>query len=113
MRKLLLLSLVINPALAVAQPPAEAEKHWAFQPHTHPTPPQFADAKHKGWVKNPVDAFILDRLVRAGLTPAAEAIRTSLIRRVTFDLIGLPPTPDEIDAFLKDESPKAYEKLID
>ena len=67
----------------------------------------------RDWVRNPIDAFILAALEAKGLSPAPEADRRTLIRRVTFDLTGLPPTPEEIDAFLKDESPDAYEKVVD
>src|SRR6185369_4643929 len=66
-----------------------------------------------GWIKNPVDAFILAKLDAMGLTPAAEADRRALIRRVSLDLIGLPPTPAEVEAFVNDVSPKAYENLVD
>jgi hypothetical protein len=65
------------------------------------------------WIKNPVDAFILEGLQKAGLKPAAEADRTTLIRRVTYDLHGLPPTPEEIAVFVNDKAPKAYERLVD
>src|SRR5205823_1626592 len=60
-----------------------------------------------------IDAFVLARLQVAGLRPAAEADRVTLIRRLSFDLTGLPPTPDEVDAFVNDTSPEAYEKLVD
>src|SRR5947209_2053690 len=102
MRTLPLLALFLLFSPLFAQPPAsDSEKHWSFQPRTSSTPPHFTDARHKTRVKNPVDAFILDKLVRAGLAPAPQAERTALIRRVTFDLTGLPPTPEEIDAFVK------------
>ena len=83
---------------------------WSLQPIRRPAVP---DVKNRDWVRNPIDAFILARLEAKGLAPAPEADRRTLIRRVTFDLIGLPPTPEEIDAFLKDDSPDAYEKLVD
>ena len=92
-----------------AEPPGP-EKHWSFQPRSRPVPPQVKDSS---WVKNPVDAFILDRMVQAGIAPAPEADRTTIIRRVTFDLTGLPPTPEEVAAFLKDHTAQAYEKVID
>ena len=69
--------------------------------------------KDASWVRTPIDAFILDRLERDGLGPAPEADRATYIRRVTFDLIGLPPTPEEVDAFVADPSPDAYERLVD
>src|SRR5580692_9745292 len=68
-------------------------KYWAFQPRKDVTPPSSG---------NPIDAFILDGLKKAGLTPAPPADRLTLIRRITYDLTGLPPTPEEVDAFLHD-----------
>ena len=64
-------------------------------------------------IRSPVDAFILAKLQKEGLSPAPEADRATLIRRVTFDLIGLPPTPAEIEAFVKDTDPNAYERVVD
>ncbi len=84
-------------------------KYWAFQPVVRPAVPQVADP----WVRTPVDAFILDALHAKKLDPSAPIDRIRLIRRVTFDLIGLPPTPAETDAFVRDRSPEAYEKLVD
>ena len=92
----------------------EAERrHWAFQPRKDAKPPAFNDAIAKAWVRTPVDAFIFEGLRKAQLKPAPEADRPVLIRRVTYDLHGLPPTPEEIAAFVADKSPKAYENLID
>ncbi len=88
-------------------------RYWAFQPRKQATPPAFTDPADKAWVKTPIDAFILEKLKAAGLKPAAQADKATLIRRVTYDLIGLPPTPEEVDAFVKDNSPNAYEKLVD
>jgi hypothetical protein len=84
-------------------------RHWAFQTRKQVVPPTLKDP----WIKNPVDAFILEGLQKAGLKPAAEADRTTLIRRVTYDLHGLPPTPEEINAFVNDKAPRAYERLVD
>ena len=92
---------------------AMERRQWEFQPRKDSAPPQFNDAAGKAWVKTPVDAFILAGLRKAGLKPAPPADRATLIRRVTFDLIGLPPTPEEIDAFVADESPRAWEKVVD
>ena len=89
---------------------AKWEEHWAFTTPVRPTPPT---VKHKDWVRNPIDAFILSRLEKEGLTPASEANKRTLIRRLSFDLTGLPPTREEIHQFLADDSPDAYEKLID
>ncbi len=83
---------------------------WALQPIRRPPIPAVTDRQ---WVNTPIDAFILAGLEAKGLTPAPPADRRMLIRRVTFDLIGLPPTPEEIDAFLKDDAPDAYEKVVD
>jgi cytochrome c553 len=85
-------------------------KHWAFQPVTRPAVPPVKD---RAWVKNPVDAFILAELEKQGLKPAPAADRRTLIRRATFDLTGLPPTPEEIEAFVNDRSPEAWKKVID
>jgi hypothetical protein len=89
--------------------PAGAD-HWAYRPLKRPAVPA---VKMAGWVRNPIDAFVLSRLEAQGMTPSPPADRRTLIRRVTFDLIGLPPTPEEIDAFLADTSPDAYEKVVD
>lgn len=86
------------------------QKHWSFLP---PARPALPDLKQAAWVRNPIDAFILERLEREELAPRSEASRDRLLRRVTLDLTGLPPTPQEVDAFLADKSPKAYDKLVD
>ncbi|HUR46145.1 MAG TPA: DUF1549 and DUF1553 domain-containing protein [Candidatus Saccharimonadales bacterium] len=88
----------------------ESSNHWAFSPLRSIEPPKNPQAE---WCRTPVDAFILSRLNREQLRPAAEADKRTLVRRVYFDLIGLPPTPEEVESFLKDPSPKAYEKLVD
>ena len=92
---------------------AAERRHWAFQPRKDPTPPAFTTPADKAWVKTPVDAFLLAGLKKAGLRPAPAADRATLIRRVTFDLTGLPPTPDEIDGFVRDQSANAWEKVVD
>ncbi len=84
--------------------------HWAFVPPMRHALPKVRAA---GWVRNAIDAFILARLEREGLQPSPEADRTTRIRRVTLDLTGLPPTPAEIDAFMADKSPNAYENVVD
>jgi hypothetical protein len=93
-------------------PPNETEvaERWALRPLTQPTPPQVRNAS---WVATPIDAFILARLESAGLTPAPAAERAVFIRRATFDMLGLAPSPEEIEAFEKDISPRAYEDLVD
>src|SRR5262245_58574768 len=87
--------------------------HWSFQSHQRPAIPQWGDSSHRFWLHNAVDAFILARLERDGLRPAPAADRRTLIRRVYFDLTGLPPTPEQIEAFVASQDPLAYEKLVD
>ena len=87
------------------------QKHWSFIPPKRPELPKaLKDAK---WVRNPIDAFVLARLEHEGLKPSAEADRATLLRRVSLDLTGLPPSPAELDAFLADKSANAYEKVVD
>ncbi len=89
---------------------ADERSHWSLQPRTRPQLPQDGDCT---WPANPVDAFILARLEDAKLRPAPPADRRTLIRRVYFNLTGLPPTPEDIAAFERDPAPDAYERLID
>lgn len=89
---------------------AKWQKHWSF---VAPTRPELPKVKDKGWVRNPIDAFVEARLEKSGLKPNPEADKATLLRRVTFDLTGLPPTIEEVDAFLADGSSKAYEKVVD
>ena len=89
---------------------AKWEKHWSFNPPTRPAVPTVSDPK---WVRNPIDAFVLRRLDREGLRPSPAAEKGVLLRRVTLDLTGLPPTMLELEAFLNDTSPNAYEKVVD
>ena len=84
-------------------------KYWAFQTVSRPAVPAIADP----WVRTPVDAFILRSLSEKKLTPSPALERAQLLRRVTYDLTGLPPTPEEVAAFLKDKAPDAYEKVVD
>src|SRR5262249_22944850 len=84
--------------------------HWAFVPPRRPELPAVGNAE---WCRNPMDQFVLAKLQAIGLQPSPEADRTALIRRVTLDLTGLPPTPAEIDAFLADLAPNAFEKVVD
>lgn len=86
------------------------QRHWSLIPPRRPEVPANRDS---AWPRNPIDHFILERLERAGLKPSAEAARATLIRRVSLDLTGLPPTPAEVDSFLADQSPEAYEKVVD
>lgn len=89
---------------------AEYRGHWAYIPPILVPPPQTRKAE---WVRNPIDAFILARLEKQGLSPSSEADRTTLIRRLSLGLTGLPPTPAEVDAFVADPAPDAYERLVD
>jgi hypothetical protein len=89
---------------------AKWEKHWSL---IAPERPSIPEVKQNQWPKNAIDSFVLQRLEREGLNPSAEADRATLIRRVTLDLTGLPPTPAEVDAFLADTSVNAYEKVVD
>ncbi len=98
-----------TPAAAKDKLPDPA-KHWAFQPVRKPGEPQVRDA---AWVKSPVDRFVLARLESKGMAPSKPADRRTLIRRATFDLIGLPPTAEEIEAFEKDASGEAFARVID
>jgi hypothetical protein len=86
------------------------EGHWAYQPANRTQPPNVTDA---GRILNPIDRFIQDRLAREGIKPSEPADKRTLLRRVTFDLTGLPPTPEEMRAFLADGSPGAYEQVVD
>jgi mono/diheme cytochrome c family protein len=94
--------------VVLAAPPGS--RHWAFQPLRRPALPAVKD---QAWPRNPIDRFVLTRLERERIAPAPEADRRTLIRRVSFDLIGLPPTPAEVDAFLADTRPDAYERVVD
>ena len=89
---------------------AKQMKHWAY---VKPVRPEIPQVKDVAWGRNPVDSFVLARLEEEGLKPSAEADKRTLIRRVYLDLIGLPPTPEDVDAFLGDDSPSAYEKVVD
>ncbi len=120
--QLVVLFLIIASAIAGDQPTkpetvaspetftAEQRSHWAYQPVECPQVPR---VKRTGWIRNAVDPFILAQLEEIGVEPAAEVDRVALIRRVTFDLTGLPPSPDEVAAFLADDHPDSYERLVD
>ena len=89
---------------------AEYQSHWSF---IAPTRPQLPMVNNEIWAKNPIDRFVLAKLEERGLTPAAEADRRTLARRVSLDVTGLPPSVELVDEFVADQSPNAYEKLID
>ena len=106
-------SEAVEPPTPLAPPETftkEQREHWAYQP---PKRPALPGVKESGWVKNPIDQFILAGLESVDFRHAAEADRVALIRRVTFDLTGLPPTPEAVEAFRKDDRPDAYESLVD
>ena len=92
---------------------ATDRRHWAFVPRAHPDIPAFQNPADRAWVKTPVDAFILARLQKEGLKPSPPADRATLIRRVSFDLTGLPPTPAGSRCVRRDRSPDAWEKLVE
>ena len=106
---LVVLGVVSANALAADADPAE-QQHWAYRPIVRPQVPQ---AGGDGWARNAVDLFVLRRLDALKLVPSAAAGRETLIRRVTLDLIGLPPTPGEVAAFVNDTQPGAFERVVD
>ncbi len=89
---------------------ARSNRHWAFEPVSSPTPPR---VNKTDWISNPIDSFILARLEKQQIAPSPEAPRNTLLRRLSLDLTGLPPTPEEVSQFLADPSPDAYEKQVD
>ena len=89
---------------------APYDDHWSFQPVEKPDPPAVDD---ESWIRNPIDRFVLARLEREGLAPSPEADRATLLRRLSLDLTGLPPTRDEAAEFLADELPDAYDRAVD
>jgi hypothetical protein len=101
--------LALSDAAAAGDEP-EPQAHWSFRPIRRPVVPQPCEG---AWVRNPIDAFILRKLDETGLKPAGEATRLALLRRASFDLLGLPPTAEEIERFVHDARPDAYERLID
>ena len=95
---------------ANAQPPAPASEHWSFQPIRRPLPPAVGEA---GWARNAIDRFVLAKLESEDLRPSQEASKLTLLRRVSLDLVGLPPSWEQARAFLEDSSPDAYERAVD
>ncbi len=103
--------LVLAASWVQAAPdPAKAREHWAFKAPVRPALPA---VKNRGWVRNDLDRFVLARLEREGLRPSPEADRATLVRRLSLDLIGLPPTVGEVDAFVADKAPDAYAKVVE
>ena len=99
--------------LSLKEPVVDDFDWWSLRPLAAIQPPVFDDDAAIRWLRTPVDAFVLSKLRESTLEPSPEADRSTLIRRVTFDLIGLPPTPEEIGHFIQDSSPDAYEKVVD
>jgi len=95
---------------AAARSISARSTHWAFQKITQPDPP---DVRDRAWLRNPIDSFVLARLEAEGIAPSPEAGRNTLVRRLSLDLTGLPPAPEEVDAFLRDHRSDAYERLVD
>jgi len=89
---------------------AKYEQHWAYRPVMQPALPP---VNNESWGRGPIDRFVLARLEQAGISPSPQADRATLIKRLYYDLVGLPPTPDEVDAFESDDRPDAYERLVD
>src|SRR5262245_10516198 len=104
-RRLALCAVLVTAAGACAD---AANDHWAWRPPHRPAVPEIRDPKFA--IRNPIDGLIAAKLQAANLARAPAADRRTLIRRVTFDLIGLPPTPEEVEAFVADEAPDAWEK---
>ena len=100
-------------AFRLTEPAVDNFDWWSLRPIAPIEPPVFDDDAARQWLRTPVDAFVLSKLREHALEPSPEADRRTLIRRVTFDLTGLPPAPDDIDAFQNDSSPEAYERVVD
>ena len=109
LRSVLLFGLTFFPLAAICVRVTHAQ-HWSYQPIGHPTPPHISDLL---WVRNPIDNFVLGRLEVEGISPSPRAIRATLIRRLSLDLLGLLPSPAEVNAFVSDTRPDAYERLVD
>ena len=103
----LLLLLVLSHSAGLGE---EKAMEWPFAPVKSVQPPE---VKTPDWASNEIDRFILSRLEADGLSPAGETSQRVLIRRLYFDLLGLPPTPEAVEAFVGDKDPKAYSKLVD
>src|SRR5262249_12185080 len=93
--------------------PAATDEWWSLKPLVKPAVPRPDSAAASAWVRSPVDQFVLAKLKEKGLAPSPPADKRTLLRRVMFDLVGLPPTPEETAGFLTDDAPGAYERLVD
>src|SRR5262249_48861522 len=98
------------PKEAAAATTGVKSSHWAFQPVKRPEPPT---VKNTAWLRNDIDRFVLARLEKEGITPSPEADAVTLVRRLYLDLLGLVPSPEEVDEFRKDTNPGAYERLVE
>ena len=105
----IVLLVLLCACLGAAEYSERERAYWAFQPRSDAAPP----AIESDWVRSPVDAFILNRLRNEGIPPAPEAGRATLVRRAYFDVTGLPPTPEEVAAFISDQAPGAWERLVE
>ena len=103
--------LVDAAAVMTAKTVSDADRQfWSFRPLAEPAPPE---VKRRDWCRGPIDQFVLEKLEAKGIVPNGPANRRKLIRRAYLDLLGLPPTPEQVEAFVFDESPDAYERLVD
>src|SRR5436305_74912 len=111
MRRVCAITCICAAALFAADTITQRQREfWSFQKVKPQTPPA---VKHTAWAHNAIDQFILAKLESKGIEPSRPADKITLLRRATFDLIGLPPTPEEISAFVADRSPDAFNKVID
>lgn len=110
---IVLFTLGRTPSSADQEYTADERNHWSFLPRAEPPVPRFEAEEHRAWLRTPIDAFVLAKQVEAGVAPSAEADRATLVRRLTFQMTGLPPTPKDVATFLRDDAPGAYERLVD
>jgi mono/diheme cytochrome c family protein len=103
----------IDQGAAWPEATAPGSGHWSFRPIARPSPPAIKNAEGVAWARGAIDRFVVAGLEEHGMTPSAEADRYTLIKRLSYDLVGLPPEIEEVDAFVNDASPEAYEKLVD
>ena len=105
------LLLLVSASFLAAEPTApKAEKAWSFR---KPTAHELVAVKNESWVRNPIDRFVLEKLEANELQPAPEASRRTLVRRLYFNLLGLPPTPEDVEKFVANDDPNAYSGLAD
>lgn len=107
---ILFLGIALDATILQSAPIADDKQLWSLKSSSRPTPPAVAN---ETWIRNPIDRFILAKLVNLNLSPTAATDRRALIRRLSFDLLGLPPTPERVERFVQDPDPLAYERLVD